>query len=76
MNDWKHALIEKIFSEMYMPLYERSDCMLIIGIVLFAVSGVCGGIIGYKLSSNSSRNIYYAAKTNELINQSNKNGSA
>ena len=46
--------------------------LIIIGIILFVASAISGGIIGYKLSSYSSRNLYHAAKINELINRSNR----
>lgn len=41
--------------------------------ILFIIGATGGAIIGYKISSYSSKNLYYAAKMNELINQQNKN---
>lgn len=40
--------------------------------ILFIIGVTGGAVIGYKLTAYSSRNLYYAAKMNELINQQDK----
>ena len=47
--------------------------MTFIVCAILVIIGVTGGaVIGYKLTAYSSRNLYYAAKMNELINQQDK----
>lgn len=47
----------------------------ILAVILFVVGVIGGSVIGYKISAYSSKNLYYAAKMNELINRNNRNES-
>ena len=38
--------------------------------LVFIIGFIGGSVIGYKLNAYSSKNLYYAAKMNELINRS------
>lgn len=67
-----------LFREMNNLYNEKKGVIImtfILAVILFVVGVIGGSVIGYKISAYSSKNLYYAAKMNELINQNNRNES-